>query len=195
MKETKDYSRKSGLEIKLEEANHFKMHREKLEKDGKWNLSDQYAKYRHLAPPRFEWLIDLGVLEKRQRGKYSVTPLAKRISEEALSMDSIFEDEAFYQLGKIYLNTSDEPTSEELKTALVKCYNKFSAAGYLAVDLSLLGSLVAYQLLTLQKITKLSAVENMIKNIHKSIPGCVEYHVDLHGVPRLVKIATNKINT
>ncbi|MDW8021680.1 MAG: hypothetical protein RMI78_03505 [Nitrososphaerota archaeon] len=42
--------------------------RDKIE----WIKSSQYAKYRHIAPPRFEWLVDCEILKRSGRGRYEV---------------------------------------------------------------------------------------------------------------------------
>ncbi len=60
----------------VEEARKFKERRLSIKDKLQWIKSSQYAKYRHIAPPRFEWLVDCGILKRNGRGKYEVNEQA-----------------------------------------------------------------------------------------------------------------------
>ena len=60
--------RPSGKRTKLKKERKsallYSSNRKKLQLSDTWNTSKQYAKYRHIANPRIEWLVDLGIGEK-----------------------------------------------------------------------------------------------------------------------------------
>ncbi|RLG04081.1 MAG: hypothetical protein DRN54_01800, partial [Thaumarchaeota archaeon] len=56
----------------VEAAQRFRERRLAIRDKVEWIKSSQYAKYRHIAPPRFEWLVDCGILKRSGRGKYEV---------------------------------------------------------------------------------------------------------------------------
>jgi len=186
-----DYSEKTKRKKEAERAKSFRMERMNLEREGKWGMSDLYAKYRHMAPPRFEWLIDLGVLEKRGRGTYRISPFARNVYDiiSKSTVDS-FGDEAFYQLGKVYLNITNEASSDDVKNLLVDCYLKFEKAGHIVVDKILFENFVAFEALELQrKLVRITFIAKIIESIRQLDPRLVQYHVDISGKWRFVKIS------
>lgn len=186
-----DYSKKIRLREAAERAKSFRKERLKLEKEGKWGMSDLYAKYRHIAPPRFEWLIDLRLLEKKTRGNYRITPLAGKVYDTISKITfNSFGDEAFYQLGKMYLGFSNEASWDDIKALLVDCYMRFEKAGHLAVDRTLFENFVAFEALEIQKkLVKISSVDKVIEDIQRLDPKMVQYHVDMSGKWRFIKIS------
>jgi len=56
----------------VEEAEKLRERRLTIGDKLEWIKSSQYAKYRHIAPPRFEWLVDVGILKRSGRGKYEL---------------------------------------------------------------------------------------------------------------------------
>ncbi len=59
-------------DIRRKEAEKFREKRLSIKDKIEWIKSSQYAKYRHIAPPRLEWLVDCGILKRSGRGKYEV---------------------------------------------------------------------------------------------------------------------------
>lgn len=59
-------------DARRQEAEKFREKRLLIKDKIEWIKSSQYAKYRHIAPPRLEWLVDCGILKRSGRGKYEV---------------------------------------------------------------------------------------------------------------------------
>lgn len=63
---------RSSKAKEVEEAQKFRERRLSIKDKLQWIKSSQYAKYRHIVPPRLEWLVDCGILKRSGRGKYEV---------------------------------------------------------------------------------------------------------------------------
>ncbi|MCS7137635.1 MAG: hypothetical protein NZ941_04610 [Candidatus Caldarchaeum sp.] len=70
------------VEKELAEASAFREKRESYVSKIEWIRSRQYAKYRHAVPPRLEWLVDVGLLERAQRGRYVLSTHASKHHHE-----------------------------------------------------------------------------------------------------------------
>jgi len=192
---SRNYEQKIRLKKEAERAqNTFSKIRIDNENKGLWGKSELYAKYRHIVPPRFEWLIDVGLLRKEKRGNYIILPCVKDIYE-FISQASIekFQNEIYFYLGKKGLNISDKASRSDIENLLFYCYSKFEKAGHLAVDRNLLLNFVAFQMLEVhKKLVKLSEIDTIIEDLHKQDPKLVQYHVDLKGEWRFIKIGRKR---
>ncbi|MEM1947089.1 MAG: hypothetical protein QXU87_08610 [Candidatus Caldarchaeum sp.] len=73
---------RQAISSELQEAIKFREARLAYRSKTEWVRSRQYAKYRHAVPPRLEWLVDIGLLERMQRGKYSTSADAVKLSRD-----------------------------------------------------------------------------------------------------------------
>ncbi|MEM2591442.1 MAG: hypothetical protein QXI60_02550, partial [Thermofilaceae archaeon] len=73
---------RQAVSSELQEAIKFREARLAYRSKTEWVRSRQYAKYRHAVPPRLEWLVDIGLLERMQRGKYSTSADAVKLSRD-----------------------------------------------------------------------------------------------------------------
>ncbi|MEM2237984.1 MAG: hypothetical protein QXR26_06705 [Candidatus Caldarchaeum sp.] len=81
LKNPSDKMRQS-INAELQEALKFRETRLTYRSKADWIRSRQYAKYRHAVPPRLEWLIDLGFLERAQRGRYAAALEVLKLSRD-----------------------------------------------------------------------------------------------------------------
>lgn len=71
-----------AIASELQEALRFRETRLTFRSKVEWVRSRQYAKYRHVVPPRVEWLVDLGFLNRVQRGRYKTTDEVLKLSRD-----------------------------------------------------------------------------------------------------------------
>jgi len=76
----------------VEEAERFREMRLSIGDKLQWIKSSQYAKYRHIAPPRFEWLVDCGILKRSGRGRYEVNEQSIYDAQKLLKLTSLRPD-------------------------------------------------------------------------------------------------------
>jgi len=192
---TQNYEKRIRFKKEAERAQTtFSKIRMENENKGTWNKSALYAKYRHTVPPRFEWLVDVGLLQKEGKGNYVILPLVRDIYDfiSETNVES-FKDEIYFHLGRKYLKISDRASRKEIEELLFHCYSKFERAGHLAVDRSLFVNFVAFQMLEIRrKLVKLSEINTVIEDLHRHDPKLVQYHVDLTGKWRFIKIGSKK---
>jgi len=191
--ETKDYNKKLQLDNEIKNVSKYPEIRERKQKTGEWTTSKEYYKYRHTAPPRLEWLVDVGLLMKKERGKFISSPIIKKLNDENF-LDNILYDEMIYKISKIFLPKVEKIDSEGIKHFLIECYDSFSKAGYLSVDTELLKQLIVFRLLESNKITEFYEIDRVLKILEEMDSKSIKHHVDLYGKPRFVKIDIEIVN-
>ncbi|MEM0337384.1 MAG: hypothetical protein QW683_05680 [Candidatus Caldarchaeum sp.] len=80
--------RRASVQRELEQARGFREERLKYASQAEWIKSRLYAKYRHFVPPRLEWLVDIGFLERVKRARYRVS---QRFLKNAQELSDVFE--------------------------------------------------------------------------------------------------------
>ncbi|MEM4494403.1 MAG: hypothetical protein QXE96_01200 [Candidatus Caldarchaeum sp.] len=80
--------RRAMVQKELEQAASFREERLKYASKAEWIKSRLYAKYRHFVPPRLEWMVDIGFLERVKRARYSVS---QRFLKNVRELSDVFE--------------------------------------------------------------------------------------------------------
>ena len=102
----------SSRSREVEEAERFRERRLAIGDKVEWIKSSQYAKYRHIAPPRFEWLVDCGILKRSGRGKYEV------------NAQMIYDPQRILKLASLSLNKIDQYLFGDFLKPLFKLYRR-----------------------------------------------------------------------
>lgn len=163
-----DARRRQMVAREITEAGKFREKRMELEKSGEWINSSQYAKYRHIAPPRIEWLVDLGILRRAGRGRYIVNNGFDRLREilkNALKSSSKkLEEDILRDLATTFLPALVKPSRYEIAEMIVEAYNRL-ALGKEAVGLNMVERLTVYLMLERNKFVTHSNVHDVFNNL------------------------------
>ncbi len=170
---TADPKRRPLIKKELDEAGTFKEKRQSFASKSEWIRSRQYAKYRHVAPPRLEWLVDLGILLREGRGKFAVNEgmLAsierfERVLRQPLKK---LEDSLFEQIFPL-LHEWEQASREEISQAFIEGYGRFVRDGFKTVKLDMLKLYTCYRLMEAGKLTTPSTVHQVFNNIALRYP-------------------------
>ncbi|MDW8043256.1 MAG: hypothetical protein RMJ30_03315 [Nitrososphaerota archaeon] len=143
--------RKAEYLQKLEEATRFREIRESYGRKSDWIRSTLYAKYRHIAPPRIEWLVDLGLLEKVGRGKYAATQFllsnAEAVRKAMEFPPSSGADALFSVIAPLYVKYVKAPPKQVVLEELSRSFRSLSGGGREPVGLRALELVTAFSLL------------------------------------------------
>jgi len=125
--------KKQQVMREIGEAEKFRERRSAIPSKTEWIKSSQYAKYRHIAPPRLEWLVDIGILVRDGRGKYSVEEQFIQNAEKVLKVMRLslsrMEEHLFEDYPKIMYKSLRQAGRYEISKALVEAYERVSEAG------------------------------------------------------------------
>ncbi|MEM0381988.1 MAG: hypothetical protein QXL55_06755 [Nitrososphaerota archaeon] len=154
---------------KIESARKYKEERLKYSTKALWIRSSLYAKYRHVVPPRLEWLVDLGILSRVRRGRYTVSDNIlshKEIVLKALSQSpSKLRENIFTILAPIFIPYTGRPSREALNRELVQTFNTISHWLEGPVKVSLLEMAVCIRLLENNQIATPTMVRDTINKL------------------------------
>jgi hypothetical protein len=143
--------KRAELLQKLEEAQKFKEMRESYGRKSEWIRSPLYAKYRHVAPPRLEWLVDLDLLTKVRRGRYALSEFAKANAptiRKALGFPpSSLPDQLFANVAPAYLRYVKAPQRSASLQAILTAYRQLSREGKEPVNVRTLEIATSFLLL------------------------------------------------
>jgi len=148
---TASKKRRAEIMAKLEEAMRYREQRLKFASKTEWIRSSLYAKYRHIAPPRLEWLVDLDILERRGRGRYVVTELLKNyrdvftrtLSHSPMSMVHQF----FTNIAPLYASYAGKPSRQTIIAELLNSFQILSNQERSPVKMQLLEIVTSFRLL------------------------------------------------
>lgn len=168
-----DAKKRSLVEKEISEAEKFRTKRLSLDNKSEWIKSSQYAKYRHVAPPRLEWLVDLGILKRAGRGKYSADDTFtkhKDIFEGYLkvSMKRI-EEEIINDIAPLTIPGLTKASRLDVASMIIEAYKRFSN-GNNAVSLSMLERLCVFLLLERKLFSTPSMVHDVFNNLAVRFP-------------------------
>lgn len=122
----------------LEKLNNYKRIREELYSAGKsseWIRTKSYNMYRHTIPPRLEWMVDLGYLEKntgkQQVSRYQATELLRRCSDDVYKLSRADDvDKIFNALNNISssiaLSATRSPYGRVIRRFITKTFKTIS---------------------------------------------------------------------
>jgi hypothetical protein len=168
-----DAKKRSMVEKEIAEAEKFKMKRLSLENKSEWIKSSQYAKYRHIAPPRLEWLVDLGILKRSGRGKYSAEESfvkCKELFEGYLKVSlKRIEEEVIKDLAPLMIPGLTKASRLDVASMLIEAYGRFTSKGN-AVNLNMLERLCVFLLLERKLFSTPSMVHDVFNNLAIRFP-------------------------
>ncbi len=154
---------------KIEMAKRFREERLKYATKALWIRSSLYAKYRHVVPPRLEWLVDLGILNRYRRGRYTVSDQIlshKEVVAKALTYPpSRLRENIFTMLAPLFIPYTGRPSREALNRELVQTFNTMSAWLGGPVKVSLLEMAVCMRLLENNQIATPTMVRDTINKL------------------------------
>jgi hypothetical protein len=138
------------IQRKLEVAEYFAQNRMRYSSRTEWVRSRQYAVYRHTLPPRLEWLVDLGILGREGRGRYTITRDALALSRELKivvesSRDKVSDNIISYLASTIL--GARPPDRNKMMEALLHTYNQIQSRLKSSMSLELLKKATTYSLL------------------------------------------------
>ena len=195
--------RKTGWDLRnkrerqLKDAKNFRTERISAEARKEWNVSKQYALYRHFADPKIHWLVDLGFLRKANT-TYEITDLSKsiiRIIEELESDTANGNGESYDLLTKLseifYPNLQPLPEAELMKK-IVAVYES-SFADQMTVKKTILCDVVFFTSIKQGESVSRQQILNQMEKMLEKFPMCVSNNVDTFGKPIFIHIEISKI--
>jgi len=122
---------KEAVQREIAEAEKFRETRLGYQSKIEWIKSRLYSKYRHTAPPRLEWLVDIGLLNRIRRGWYAVTETALSLERD---LQTILEkskekvEQFFYNYFASAIIPLRNPKQPEEVRAMVESYQAIQKA-------------------------------------------------------------------
>ncbi len=168
-----DAKKREIIRREIEEAREFKDKRLSFSSQAEWIRTRQYAKYRHIAPPRLEWLVDLGILNRDGRGKFSVRPEIARMGyefERVLRLPLKKMREELFTSVYPYLGNWVKTGQEEISKTMIEGYYKFIASGIKQVKLELLELYACFRLLEKNMITTPNTAHQVFNSLTIKYP-------------------------
>ncbi|MEM4546430.1 MAG: hypothetical protein QW328_06705 [Nitrososphaerota archaeon] len=168
-----DARKRSLIEKEIAEAEKFRTKRLGLENKSEWIKSSQYAKYRHIAPPRLEWLVDLGILKRAGRGKYSADETFvkhKDVFERYFKVPmKRIEEEIISDIAPLMIPGLTKASRFDVANMIIEAYRRFSSRGN-AVSLSMLERLCVFLLLERKLFSTPSMAHDVFNNLAIRFP-------------------------
>jgi len=168
-----DARKRSIVEKEIAEAEKFKIKRLSLENKSEWIKSSQYAKYRHVAPPRLEWLVDLGILKRSGRGRYSADESfvkCKELFEGYLKVPlKRIEEEIIKDFAPLMVPGLTKATRLDVASMIIEAYSRFTNKRS-AVNLNMLERLCVFLLLERKLFSTPSMVHDVFNNLAIRFP-------------------------
>ncbi|MEM3489109.1 MAG: hypothetical protein QXO75_05575 [Nitrososphaerota archaeon] len=176
--------RRAELMAKLDEAMSYREKRLKYSSKTEWIRSSLYAKYRHIAPPRLEWLVDLDLLERQGRGRYEVSELLKNYREiitRALSHSPMnLVHQLFTNIAPLYASYAGKPSRQIVITELLNSYHVLSNQERRPVKLQLLEVVTSFRLLENNYLSTPRAVHEAINSLAVVYPDKIFISPGMH---------------
>jgi len=166
---TANKKKRAELMAKLEEAMHYREQRLKYTSKTEWIRSSLYAKYRHVAPPRLEWLVDLDMLEREGRGRYAVAELLKNyrdlFSRTLSHSSSGLVNQLFTNIAPLYASYAGKPSRQTIIAELLNSFKILSSQERRPVKMQLLEIVTSFRLLENNQLSTPKAVHEAINSL------------------------------
>ncbi len=168
-----DARKRSLIEKDITEAENFRTNRLSLKNKNEWIKSSQYAKYRHIAPPRLEWLVDLGILKRAGRGKYSADEAFVKCKEmfEGYSKGPMkrIEEDIINDIAPLLIPGLVKASRLDVANMIIEAYRRFAGRDN-AVSLTMLERLCVFLLLERKLLSAPSMVHDVFNNLAVRFP-------------------------
>jgi hypothetical protein len=164
----------SELLPKLEAAQRYREERLKYSRKAEWIRSSLYAKYRHIVPPRLEWLVDLGLLRRVKRGRYDVSDQV--LGHKALFLKTLsyppskITEQIFSTLAPVMIQYAGKASREALNKELINTFNAISTYLGGPVKIRLLELAVCIRLLENNQVATPSQIRETINKLSVLYP-------------------------
>jgi len=174
-----------------EEARELRQRRLSFSSKADWIRGRQYAKYRHMVPPRLEWLVDLGILLREGRGKFSVASRlveASRTLEGSLRQPFKRVEEEFFASFVPLMVEARPAAKEEVEQELVDAYNRYVTERNGRLQLDVLDLVTCYSLMEKGKLASPTVVHRAFNNIAIRYPDKVFVAPGPRGTVEIARI-------
>ncbi|MEM4693662.1 MAG: hypothetical protein QW655_04055 [Nitrososphaerota archaeon] len=162
------------MEEEIAEAEKFRENRLAVKNKSEWIRSSQYAKYRHIAPPRLEWLVDIGILKRNGRGKYSTDDQLVRNIEKLIKLPKMnihkVEEAVFEDISKILFSSYRSAGRYEISKTIIEAYNKLENSNIRPIRLDFLEKIVSLLLLEKKAYATLSTIHDVFNSLAIRFP-------------------------
>ena len=168
-----DPKKRELVRKEIEEARQFRDKRLSHRSQAEWIRTRQYAKYRHIAPPRLEWLVDLGILSREGRGKFSAKPEIVQLGyelERVLRLPPKRMREELFSSVYPYLGNWKKTGQGEITRTLIDAYYRLANTGMKQVKLEVLKLYTCFTLLEEGKITTPNTVHQVFNSLTIKYP-------------------------
>ena len=166
--------RKEQIMREIEEAEGFRKRRIQMDDKVSWIKSSQYAKYRHIAPPRLEWLVDCGVLKRVGRGKYEVKENYLKLRTEVLKLTSLkpakLNNYFFGEFVKLFSKNFSAANRYEILKTMIEVYERLRTLFEDEVNLSILEYSTIMVLMERGKFADLKTIHSSFNSLALKFP-------------------------
>ncbi|MEM1584212.1 MAG: hypothetical protein QXF28_05940 [Nitrososphaerota archaeon] len=167
-------SKRKSIELEASEAEKFREKRLSIKDKTEWIKTSLYAKYRHIAPPRLEWLVDIGVLRRDGRGKYSVDErLIKGLDKISriprMSLHKV-EEYIFEEFSKTMFSSLRNAGRYEISKTIVEAYNSLERFGLRPIRLDYLEKVTALLLIEKKSYANISMIHDVFNSLAIRFP-------------------------
>lgn len=167
-------SKKKSIELEVSEAEKFREKRLSIKDKTEWIKTSLYAKYRHIAPPRLEWLVDIGILRRDGRGKYSVDERLIRGLEKISKISKMSlhkaEEYIFEEFSKSMFSSLRNAGRYEVSKTIVEAYNKLERYGLRPIRLDHLEKVAALLLIEKKSYASISMIHDVFNSLAIRFP-------------------------
>ncbi|MCD6341756.1 MAG: hypothetical protein J7L83_02760 [Thaumarchaeota archaeon] len=158
----------------VEEAEKFKERRLSIKDKVEWIKSSQYAKYRHIAPPTLEWLVDCGILKRNGRGKYEVNSQMIYDQHKLLKLTTLkpgkIESYLFNDFMKAFTRWYKPADKYEIFKTLLEVYNRMAFRFGGEVNLTHLECMTSIVLLERGSLAELQKIHDAFNSLALQFP-------------------------
>ena len=168
----------------------FNKERVALQQTTKWNKSSQYAKYRHQANPRIEWMVDLGIVKKSDgNAVFTASQLAsdllhaleQLVSDENLSFYDLVLPVYFQSLKSIE-DWDQDDQYEYITEEIIESYNQITKkSGLFQTSIPILTELVILNSAKKGVHVKTEQCSSGLKNMKDNYPNNIRLNQDRMG--------------
>ncbi len=187
-----DWDSRTKAVSRLQTVDDFAQNRQDSQDKGEWNLTEQYALYRHFADPRIQWLVDLGFLKKEGRSGFRLTLVANDIFTIFSNYKNDENYNPFIELCQLFIENPRPVSDEEIKEQILNSYDGLTKGGTSTTKKSLLYSAVVYSLLNSGSIIGHEKVITLVDKLQQEHPNCIYESVDYDGNPTFIHITTDE---
>jgi hypothetical protein len=184
--DAEEASERKNIKRRIAESKNWREKRLTIDKY-EWIKTKQYYVYHHIAVPRIEFLIDLGILKKIGRGKYCVREKVLRNSNIILEMcekeKNEIEEYIFNEIEMFKVIVDEVPreaSKYEIMKEMVRAYSRLKQ--FIIPRLDLLEKVTALLLLESGRHAKVNEIHSTFNRLFLQFPGKIYIASDDNGI-------------